>query len=203
MSGSKYSMAFTTGGLFHAESLIVALEYQDLKYWTAVSDFVIKRNLLQSRTETTLKRQTREIVSRLETLRDPEVEFLINASSQEQAYMLWLAVCRRYRFIADFAAQVLRERYISLNTDLSSKEFESFFNRQAEWHEELDAITVSTRAKLRQVLFKILREADLLTDANIINAALLTPSFVELVAQTDRAQLAYFPVFESDLIGVS
>lgn len=196
-------MAFTTGGLFHAESLIVALEYQDLKYWTAVSDFVIKRNLLQSRTETTLKRQTREIVSRLETLRDPEVEFLINASSQEQAYMLWLAVCRRYRFIADFAAQVLRERYISLNTDLSSKEFESFFNRQAEWHEELDAITVSTRAKLRQVLFKILREADLLTDANIINAALLTPSFVELVAQTDRAQLAYFPVFESDLIGVS
>lgn len=196
-------MAFTTGGLFHAESLIVALEYQDLKDWTAVSDFVIKRNLLQSRTETTLKRQTREIVSRLETLRDPEVEFLINASSQEQAYMLWLAVCRRYRFIADFAAQVLRERYISLNTDLSSKEFESFFNRQAEWHEELDAITVSTRAKLRQVLFKILREADLLTDANIINAALLTPSFVELVAQTDRAQLAYFPVFESDLIGVS
>ena len=196
-------MSFTTGGLFHPESVTVALQYQELKDWKAVSDRVVEQNLLQSRTETSLKRQTREIVSRLETLHDREVDYLINASSQEQAYLLWLAVCRRYPFIADFAEQVLRENYISLNAMLSSEEFESFFNRQAEWHEELDAITDSTRAKLRQVLFKILREADLLTDANIINAALLTPGFVELVSQADRTQLAYFPVFESDLIGVA
>lgn len=196
-------MAFTTGGLFHAESVTVALQYQELKDWKAVSGTVVEQNLLQSRTETTLKRQTREIVARLETLHDREVDYLISGSSQEQAYLLWLAVCRRYPFIADFAEQVLRENYISLNATLSSEEFESFFNRQAEWHEELDEITDSTRAKLRQVLFKILREADLLTDANIINAALLTPGLVELIARTDRAQLAYFPVFEADLIGVA
>src|SRR5690606_6378327 len=171
--------------------------FRELRDWKAVSDRVIGSNLLQSRTVTSLKRQAREIVSRLETLHDQEVEYLNSASGQEQAYLLWLAVCRRYPFIADFAVEVLRERYIALNATLSNEDFESFFNRQAEWHEELDSITDSTRAKLRQVLFKIMREADLLTDSNFINAALLTPSFVEMVAQTDRTQLAYFPAFEA------
>lgn len=196
-------MSFTTGGLFRAESMQLAQEYCALEDWDAVSAKTITNNLLQSRTVTSLKRQTHEIISRLKTLQISEVEYLMDSSNQEQGYLLWLAVCRRYRFIADFAVEVLRERYVTMNSDLPSGAFDSFFNRQAEWHEELDSITDSTREKLRQVLFKILREADLLTVDNFINAALLTPGFIELVVQNDRAELAYFPVFTADLIGAA
>ena len=192
-------MSFTTGSLFHRESMKLASLYLDLGDWNSVRDKVIAENLLQTRTLNTLKRVCREVLSRLRTLNPSELEFLITSSSQEQAYLLWLTVCRRYRFIADFAVEVLRERYITLKADLASDDFDSFFNRKSEWYLELDKITTATRGKLRQVLFKILREADLLTGDNMIHAATLSPRLLELIHQGSRRDVLYFPIFESDV----
>ena len=141
MSNDRYSMSFTTGSLFHRESVELAALYLDLGDWNSVRDKVVAVFLLQTRTLNTLKRVCREIISRLRTLSPGELEFLVEGSHQEQAYLLWLAVCRRYRFIADFAVEVLRERYITLKSDLTHEDFDSFFNRKSEWHLELDEIT--------------------------------------------------------------
>lgn len=195
-------MSFTTGSLFHLKSVELTGLYLDLNDWNSVKDKVIGENLLQTRTLNTLKRVCREIISRLRTLRPGELDFLVEGSHQEQAYLLWLAVCRRYRFIADFAVEVLRERYITLKSDLSYEDFDSFFNRKSEWHMELDKLTPATRGKLRQVLFKILREADLLTDNNTIHAAMLSPELLQLICQNGSREIQYFPVFESDLEGI-
>src|SRR5690606_1010690 len=108
------------------------------------------------------------------------------------------AVCRRYRFIAEFAQEVLRERYITLKADLNHEEYDAFFNRKSDWHPELESIKPITRNKLRQVLFRILREADLITDNHFINAAMLTPSFVHALQSGRRQDLLCFPIFESD-----
>ncbi len=195
-------MSFTTGGLFHPESVKLAALYLDLDDWSSVRDKVVSENLLQTRTLNTLKRVCREIVSRLRTLSQGELEFLVESSHQEQAYLLWLAVCRRYRFIADFAVEVLRERYITLKADLTYEEFDSFFNRKSEWHLGLDEITAATRGKLRQVLFKILREADLLSANNMIRSAMLGPRLLELIHQGSCRNVSYFPVLESDVKGM-
>lgn len=203
MSNDRYSMSFTTGTLFHRESVKLAALYLDLGDWRSVRDKVIAENLLQTRTRNTLKRVCREVVSRLRTLTQGELEFLVEASHQEQAYLLWLAVCRRYRFIADFAVEVLRERYITLKTDLTHADFDSFFNRKSEWHAELEEISPATRSKLRQVLFKILREADLLRADNVIHSTMLSPRLLNMIAQDSRRDILYFPVFESDLKGMS
>jgi len=194
-------MSFTTGSLFHRESVKLAALYLDLGDWNSVRDKVVAENLLQARTLNTLKRVCREVVSRLRTMSQSELEFLVEGSHQEQAYLLWLAVCRRYRFIADFAVEVLRERYITLKADLTFDDFDSFFNRKSEWHLELEEITPATRSKLRQVLFKILREADLLTANNLINAAMLSPILLDVIHQGSCRDVLYFPVFESDVKG--
>lgn len=199
MSHDRYSMSFTTGSLFHRESVKLAELYLDHGDWSAVREKVIAENLLQTRTLNTLKRVCREVISRIRTLTQTELAFLVEASHQEQAYLLWIAVCRRYRFIADFAVEVLRERYITLKTDLTYEDFNSFFNRKSEWHPELDVITPATRSKLRQVLFKILRETDLLRANNIINTAMLSPGLLELINQTGCMNMLHFPVFESDM----
>jgi hypothetical protein len=67
---------------------------------------------------------------------------------------------------------------------------------------ELDEITPATRGKLRQVLFKILREADLLTANNMIHAAMLSPRLLGLIQQGSRRDILHFPVFESDVKGM-
>lgn len=192
-------MSFTTGSLFYHESVKLATLYLDLGDWNSVRDKVVAENLLQSRTLNTLKRVCREVISRLRTLSSGELEFLVECNFQEQAYLLWLGICRRYRFIADFAMEEIRERYISLKVDLTYGDFNSFFNRKSEWHLELDEITPATRCKLRQVLFKILREVGLLAANNMINAAILSPKLLELIRQGNHGDILYFPVVKSDL----
>ena len=199
---TAYLMSFTTGGLFHRESVQLAALYRDFGDWQAVHDGVIAENILQTRTVSTLKRVYREIVSRLKTLNPTELAFLLEGSHQEQAYLLWLAVCRRYSFIADFAVEVLRERYITLKSDVTHDDFDAFFNHKSEWHPELDTISQATRSKLRQVLFRILREADLVTANNMINAAMLSPRLLDTILRGNRRDLLYFPAVESDLKGI-
>lgn len=199
MKSEKYSMSFTTGGLFHRESVKIATLYLELGDWDAVRDKVFSDNILQTRTVETSKRLSREIISRLKKLSFSELSFLVHASSQEQAYLLWIAVCRRYKFIEDFAIEVLRERHLSLKTDLRHEDFDSFFNKKAEWHNELDQIRPATRNKLRQVMFKILHEADLLTANNTINTAMLSPNLLEAIHHGNRRDTLTFPAFESDL----
>lgn len=198
MSDKRYSMSFTTGSLFHRESVQLAALYLELGDWSAVRDKVFTENLLQTRTANSLKRTYREIVSRLMTLQRNEIVLLVESSPQEQAYLLWMAVCRRYTFIAEFAAEVLRERYITLKTDLSVEDFDSFFNRKSEWHTELDELRPTTRKKLRQVLFKILREVDLVAGDGTINAAMLSPRLFKSIRESG-SDILFFPVFPSDL----
>lgn len=203
MNTVKYSMSFTAGSIFFQESVKFAELYLEFGDWDETKNYIIHQNILQARTLNTSKRICTEIISRLKTMNKQELEFLLDSSSQDQAYLLWLAICRRYQFIGDFAIEVLRERFISLKTDLNYIDFDSFFNQKSEWHVELENIKPSTRNKLRQVLFKILREADLLTENNLINVATLSPSLIEIICQNDKREILYFPLFESNLQGMT
>ena len=203
MNTVKYSMSFTAGSIFFQESVKFAELYLEFGDWDETKNYIIHQNILQARTLNTSKRICTEIISRLKTMNKQELEFLLDSSSQDQAYLLWLAICRRYQFIGDFAIEVIRERFISLKTDLNYIDFDSFFNQKSEWHVELENIKSSTRNKLRQVLFKILREADLLTENNLINVATLSPSLIEIICQNDKREILYFPLFESNLQGMT
>ena len=190
-------MSFTAGSLFHQESVKVARLFLEFSDWNKVRDAVLSKNLLQARTINTSKRVCREICARLKTLYQSELDLLIHGTVQEQTYLLWLAVCRRYKFIADFSGEFIRERYITFKMDLHYKDFDSFFNKKSEWHEELDRIKPTTRNKLRQVLFRMLREADLLSANNTINAAMLSPRLLKAITQGNRQDILIFPVLEA------
>jgi hypothetical protein len=192
-------MSFTTGSLFHKESVAVATLYLELKEWKAVREEVVSENLLQARTLNTSQRVCREIISRLKTLNSRELALLVKSNPQDQGYILWMAICRRYEFIADFAVEVLRERFISLKVELHQEDYETFFNRKSEWHPELDEIRPATKQKLRQVLFKILKEVDLLTSNNTINAAMLSSQLSEVISSENHRDIQYFPVFDASL----
>lgn len=143
---------------------------------------------------------TKEVILRLENLDERELDLLIRGDTQEQAYILWLAVCRCYRFIGEFAVEVLREKYLSMQPDLSQQDYEAFFNRKAEWHSELANLRTTSRKKLQQVFFRIMREAGLVSSENLINGAMLSPGF--LAAVKNRRDLLFFPVFDADVRGV-
>lgn len=182
---SKYRMSFAVGGLFRNESIESARIFQRLKDWDAVRDEMVTSGTLGFRASSSAKRTVREMVDRLRALSDTEVDFLVEGTPQEQAVLLWLAVCRTYRFVADFAAEVLRERFLSFRVDLDYDAFDAFFETKAEWNPDLATIRPSTQAKLRQVLFRIMREAGIISPSNEIRRTLLTPRLESLLPPTE------------------
>ncbi|MCD8534902.1 MAG: DUF1819 family protein [Verrucomicrobia bacterium] len=70
------------------------------------------------------------------------------------------------------------------------------------WHLELDEIKPATKGKLRQILFKLLREVDLLTAYNTIKAAIFSPRLLDLIPKGCRRDFMCFPVSESELKGM-
>jgi hypothetical protein len=197
MNQTKYAMSFTTGGLFYVESLsLLDLYHGD---WDDVSRKALEQNTIQSRVVSTAKRVLREIISRLKTLTGEELELLRQGSANEQKYLLWLGVCRRYLFICEFASEVIRERYLTLKHDLPAEEFEIFYNAKEQWHEELEKIAVSTRNKLRTVLYRILREAEIIDANNLILPAMLTDELINTIAKHNANDLMIFPISDIDL----
>lgn len=193
MNGRKYSMSFTTGTLLHRESEVMTRLYCELGDWDAVREIVIAENRLQMRTLNASKRIFQEISSRLKWLTAPQLQLLLDGSYQEQNYLLWLAVCQRYRFIYDFAVEVIREKFLRLDFDLSYNDYDIFFNNKAEWHPEVERVADSTRKKQRQFIFKMLREAELLTADNRLLPVLLSPRLIRVIQEDDPAHFAIFP----------
>lgn len=198
-SKEKYKMSFTTGGLFYNESLLVAEVYAQTGNWQETRDQVFSRNLLQTRTERSAKIRVREICSRLELLTSDQLHLLLSGSRQEQQYLLWIAVCKRYSFIHEFMVEVVREKYLRMDLHLQPQDYEIFFEDKAEWHEELDQLRDSTRAKLKQVLFKTMREAEIISQENMIIPGLLTEQLTKVLAADNPSWLAVLPVSDMDI----
>jgi hypothetical protein len=188
-----YSMSFTTGALLFHESLVIAELYEEIGDWTAVRATAVAENRLQMRTSNAAKRICQEVISRLRLLTEAERDILTGGSRQEQGYVLWLAVCKRYRFIYDFAVEVVHEKYLRLDYELTYEEYGRFFHDKGEWRPEVARCSAATQYKQRQIVFKMLREADLLTAANQIVPALLTPALHRAVSQDNPDYLAIYP----------
>jgi hypothetical protein len=194
-----YKISFTSGGLFNRDAIKVAELYLLLHDWGEVKNQVIEHNILQARVQSSLTRTASELFPRLQGLTEAQVYIVANGARQEQNQMLWLAVCKQYPFVRDFAVEVVREKYLRLDWEISYADFDVFFYNKAEWHDELAKITESTRKKLRQVLFRMMTESEIISPANLILPAMLSPLVVKAVAEDDTNYFAVFPISDADV----
>ena len=190
---SQYRMSFSTGGLFVNESIVLAGLYRDLEDWEAVKSAAVEAVTLPFPKASSARRSIREIVNRLRCLSDEELELLQTGERSESTALLWLAACRAYRFVGEFAAELVNERFLSFRTDLALEDFDIFLEAKVEWHPDLAALSASTRNKLRQVLFRMMREAEILSADDRILGAMLTPRLENLLRSGNAAELRFFP----------
>ena len=193
-SRSRFALSFTSGGLLVREGEVIAEVYLDTRDWNATRTRIVENNLLQARTSSSSLRITRETIQRLSVLSDSELELFTDASPTEQRHLMWVAVCRRYDFIGDFAEEVLRERFLLMSPRLSIDDFDRFLTGKSLWHPELDDLKPSTRQKLRQTLFRMLREAGLRSSEGEILPAVLSDRVAEVMKRRAPSDLRFFPM---------
>ena len=156
-------------------------------------------NVLQRRTTRSSSIVGREVISRLSTLGEIELEIVANGTAHERSHLMWVAACRRYSLIAEFAQEVVREKFLLMTPHLSLEDFDGFVRSKSLWHDELNVIAVSTYKKLRQNTFRMLRDAELLSEAGNVVQPLLSTRVVEALVGTGGSDLRLFPVTESEI----
>ena len=168
---------------------VLARIYREKTNWTETVQTALDENLLQRNTLASRRRILREVRQRLVTLHDSTIAGFPEASPEEKRAIALLAVCKCYPFVFSFIRDVLREKLAVFDNELTLSDFHSFWNALSVKHPELDEITVNSRKKLRQVLFRILAEAGLLKSTRnpVITPIFLTP-VLEGILRTEGPQ---------------
>ena len=187
-------MSFSTGGLFHNESLEVARLHIDGEPWEGTILRAMEERTTSLPKSASNRRSLREISNRLLNLTNEERAYLLDeADRSEQQALLWIATCRAYRFIREFAVEVVRERYLSYQLDLPLESFDILFEAKAEWDEGLAGLSRSTRLKLRQIMFRIMREAGIISEDGRIQTAIISTRLRQMIEDYNPSELAIFP----------
>lgn len=179
------------------ESKVIAKAYTSSNDWNETKDLVIRENLLQARVISSAQRMLGEVIPRLRLLSEKELSLFRTSADQDQRHLLWLAICRRHAFISDFYVQVVHERYLSLKEKVGIDEFNLFWEQKAVDHPEVDRISDLTKIKLRSVLFKMMREAGLITKDNSINTVMLSPLVQNMILMNNPNEMRWFTTIDN------
>jgi Putative inner membrane protein (DUF1819) len=190
---APYLMSFGTGGLYVNESALIAGLYRPGDDWCVTAAAALQSGAFPVRKESSARRTIREITNRLRCLSADELEMLHTGGRSEQTALLWLAACRAYRFVGEFAVQILNERYLSFRTEISYDDFDHFYAAKAEWSSRLAGLSALSRAKLRAVMFRMMREADIVLPANRLLGTVLPSRIHEMISRRNPDEFQFFP----------
>ena len=188
----KYLLSFTAATVLAIDMRILAKDYLECQNWNDVLLHVRKDNILQRRTVSTSSRIASELITRLQKLNNEELEYLANSDIEICKMLSWVAICRTYDFIRDFAIEVVREHYLFGTMNVTYTDYASFINMKSEFHPELNSVTEATLQKLRQVLFKMMSEAGIIEEKTHIIPTIMPPELLNLLPREDYLS---FPMF--------
>lgn len=176
------------------ESLVIAEHFRPDEKWDDARMRLLEKGASPFPKLASKTRAIREVFDRVATLTDEERDYLLrDADRMEQQAIIWLSICRTYRFIREFAIDEINERYKSWRLTLDHAVFDRFFAQKAELDAKLEKLSPSTRLKLRQVLFRMLREAGLVSSDETIQPVWLSGRMKRLIEDRNPRDVQIFP----------
>lgn len=172
---SQFKLSFTAIALGLREASAILSLWREEKDWDALAVIAVEGNIFQKSSSASTGRIFREIRQRLQTLHVSTLEEFEDASTDDQKAILLIAACKCYPFLFDFVRSTLADKLVVFDYGVSKEDFDIFWNRSQLDHPALEGIAESTRLKIRQVTFRLLAEAGLLTSTK---APQMTPIYI-------------------------
>ena len=180
MSAAIYNAEISAGSLMLPESRRVArfmLTQPDRATWF---DTLRTENILQKKSPATARRQARLIRNRLETL-DEQAWQLVAEGEQELALQILLAASVKHsRLLGDFMRDVVAGHVRRFEESLVPSDWEAFLADCIQRDAAVAGWSDTTKAKLLQVVLRILAEARYLESTRSLH---LTPPLLHPEAQ--------------------
>jgi hypothetical protein len=169
MDNEKYAFSFTTSSLRMNEMIEVSkaiVEKREIDYV----------NELGRGNSITGNKMLKEFNKRISNLTSSQVDILINGDFLSQKQIAFLSICKTYLFIRDFVVEVLREKILVYDYQITEGDYISFYRRKLDLHPEMDTLTTLTENKIKQVTFKILEQAGII---NNIKHKVIQPQIID------------------------
>ena len=189
----KYRLSFGTGNAYINENNLILKKYLENKDWRETEKYSIENNILQTNTLSSSKRIFREISLRLKSLTLQEQEFFISSNYIDQSILIWISICRTYKFIGDFSSMIISEKFNSYQLEINYNDFNYFYEQQKVFHEELNLLKDSTRKKLRQVIFRIMKDLNIISKTKEITPLLPSVELKEISKLTRKDLKLFLP----------
>jgi len=162
---TRYNAEISAGSLMPLESKRVAallLAKPDEAAWL---DAIEVQNILQKKTPATARRQATLIRKRLMTLAPQAWEMIATRESEVANQLLLAASIKHSQLLGDFLRIVYAQRQRGLEEALSANSWHDFLTEIAHHDTAVAGWSESTKAKLFQVIVRILAEAKFLENA--------------------------------------
>lgn len=158
----KYSGGFTAEHLYRNEmKTIVHLQLQGLSK-EEIKKKVFEENLLHCRSETAIKDLFPRVYRRAEVLDQQLKFFLIHGARSDQNALLLYAFLKRFTFPRDFVLEVIHYNMKKFKSTVTKGNIRTFFEEKEQQYEQVRNWTDKTKYKLKQVMLKIIVDAELL-----------------------------------------
>lgn len=155
---NKYRFSFTAASLM----LVELIEYAKILVGNGFIIDDLQHQSLKKDKAKTGKREFAELKIRLSTLSRDELELLAESDIATQKLISYIACCRAYNYIREFVMEVVLEKVSLFDHQITEIDYNAFFNKKCIDHDELEDLADTTKAKIKQVVFKILQQAGLI-----------------------------------------
>lgn len=169
---TRYNAEISAGSLLPLESRRIAallLTNPDPVAWQHAIEV---ENILQKKTPATARRQARLLQRRLTTLDAQAWQMMVERESEVAIQLLLAAAVKHSQLLGDFLLRVYADRQRRLEPALAPIDWQDFLAECAHHDPSVQDWSESTKAKLFQVIVRILAEAKYLESARSMK---LTP----------------------------
>lgn len=191
----KYKLTFTSGTLMVNETCAVATAFIDSGCdWAVTRERTFRDNLLEKDKETTKKKVFSLVKQRISTLSKDELSLLIDGAMTVKRQMALLGVCKVHALIFDFISVNVRNSFFDLQEKITYANFNEFLNEKKYEHTNLDNIADTTASKIRQAVFRILEQSELIESSNsgLLHRPYLSEDVERSIVMDDPKWLAIF-----------
>lgn len=169
---TRYNAEISAGSLLPLESRRIAALLLSKPDQTAWQHAIETENILQKKTPATARRQAQLLRRRLSTLNAQAWQMMIERESEVVIQLLLASAVRHSQLLGDFMLRVYADRQRRLEPALASIDWQDFLAECAHHDATVAEWSDSTKAKLFQVIVRILAEAKYLESARSMR---LTP----------------------------
>lgn len=182
----KYNLTFTAGSAMLNEMHAVAEALVECGGdWDKTKEITFRDNLMEKNKRSTNVRLFSLMKQRISTLNEEELQLLVDGNMATRRCIVLLAICKAHPFIFDFINENVREGFYDLHEKVTYANFNEFYNEKKYIHPELEQITELTVAKMRQVIFRIMEQTELIESAEtgILRRPYLTQQLEEVIVR--------------------